>query len=432
MSTKGKRMANNSDNKKNINSEELYDNANSENYKYGAYERNKEREEEFNERKKKKMNKGLKIFLIILLILFIIVAGLGVAGYTFVNGKIGKMQKENIDTTAVGINEETKQELKGYRNIALLGIDSRADDYGLGNRSDCMMIASINQETNEIKLISVYRDTYVYVMENGTKRLDKITHAYSYGGAQNTLKSLNEAMDLNITEFVTVNFDAVIAAVDSLGGVYIDIDKSEIKYVNDYIDATSESSGVKSSHITHAGRQKLDGVQAVSYTRVRYTAGGDYKRTERMRTVVEAMLSKAKTLNVGQLNSFADTILPKIRTNISTSEIWGLIPKLASFKVTESIGWPYDTKGITLDRWYGVPVTLQSNVERLHKEAFEQEERRGDVHAQHRPHREPSGPRHPLLAGQNPRGGPQGGAGLILGIWAIGLSGNISYICTIF
>lgn len=365
MSTKGKRMADNSGKEGDISPE---------NYKYGAYERNKEREEENNMRRKKKMNKGLKIFLIILLVLVIFILGLGVAGYTFVNGKIGKMQKENIDTTAVGINEETKQELKGYRNIALLGIDSRADDYGLGNRSDCMMIASINQETNEIKLISVYRDTYVYVMENGTKRLDKITHAYSYGGAQNTLKSLNEAMDLNITEFVTVNFDAVIAAVDSLGGVYIDIDKSEIKYVNDYIDATSESSGVKSSHITHSGRQKLDGVQAVSYTRVRYTAGGDYKRTERMRTVVEAMLSKAKTLNVGQLNSFADKILPKIRTNISTSEIWGLIPKLASFKVTESIGWPYDTKGITLDRWYGVPVTLQSNVERLHKEAFEQED----------------------------------------------------------
>ena len=374
MSTKGKRMANNFDNKKNINSEELYDNANSENYKYGAYERNKEREEEFNERKKKKMNKGLKIFLIILLILFIIVAGLGVAGYTFVNGKIGKMQKENIDTTAVGINEETKQELKGYRNIALLGIDSRADDYGLGNRSDCIIIASINQETNEVKLISVYRDTYVYVTESGKERLDKITHAYSYGGAQNTLKSLNEALDLNITEFVTVNFDAVIAAVDSLGGVYIDIDSSEVNYINDYIDATSESSGVKSSHITHAGNQKLDGVQAVSYSRVRYTAGGDYKRTERMRTVVEAMLSKAKTLGIGQLNSFADTILPKIRTNISSSEIWGLVPKLASFKVTGSLGWPYETKGITLDRWYGVPVTLQSNVEKLHKEAFGQDD----------------------------------------------------------
>ena len=365
MSTKGKRMADNSGKEENISSES---------YKYGAYERNKEREEENNMRKKKKMNKGLKIFLIILLVLVIFILGLGVAGYTFVNGKIGKMQKENIDTTAVGINEETKQELKGYRNIALLGIDSRADDYGLGNRSDCMIIASINQETNAVKLISVYRDTYVYVTENGTKRLDKITHAYSYGGAQNTLKSLNEALDLNITEFVTVNFDAVIAAVDSLGGVYIDLDSSEIKYINDYIDATLQSSGIKSSHITSTGRQRLDGVQAVAYSRIRYTAGGDYKRTERMRTVVEAMLSKAKTLGVGQLNSFADTILPRIRTNISSSEIWGLVPKLASFKVTESIGWPYETQGITLDRWYGVPVTLQSNVERLHKEAFEQED----------------------------------------------------------
>ena len=365
MSTKGKRMADNSGKEENISSES---------YKYGAYERNKEREEENNMRKKKKMNKGLKIFLIILLVLVIFILGLGIAGYTFVNGKIGKMQKENIDTTAVGINEETKQELKGYRNIALLGIDSRADDYGLGNRSDCMIIASINQETNAVKLISVYRDTYVYVTENGTKRLDKITHAYSYGGAQNTLKSLNEALDLNITEFVTVNFDAVIAAVDSLGGVYIDLDSSEIKYINDYIDATLQSSGIKSSHITSTGRQRLDGVQAVAYSRIRYTAGGDYKRTERMRTVVEAMLSKAKTLGVGQLNSFADTILPRIRTNISSSEIWGLVPKLASFKVTESIGWPYETQGITLDRWYGVPVTLQSNVERLHKEAFEQED----------------------------------------------------------
>ena len=365
MSTKGKRMADNSGKEGDISPE---------NYKYGAYERNKEREEENNMRKKKKMNKGLKIFLIILLVLVIIIVGLGVAGYTFVNGKIGKMQKENIDTKAVGINEETKQELKGYRNIALLGIDSRADDYGLGNRSDCMMIASINQETSEIKLISVYRDTYVYVMENGTKRLDKITHAYSYGGAQNTLKSLNEAMDLNITEFVTVNFDAVIAAVDSLGGVYIDIDNSEIKYINDYIDATSQSSGIKSTHVTKTGRQKLDGVQAVAYSRIRYTSGGDYKRTERMRTVVEAMLSKAKTLGIGQLNSFADTILPKIRTNISSSEIWGLVPKLASFKVTGSLGWPYETKGITLDRWYGVPVTLQSNVEKLHKEAFGQDD----------------------------------------------------------
>ena len=127
---------------------------NDEQYKYGAYERQLEREEEYKTNKKKKMNKGLKIFLIIILILVIIVATLLTAGYMFVNGKLKRMQQENIDTTAVGINEETKEELKGYRNIALLGIDSRADDYGLGNRSDCIIIASINQETNEVKLIS--------------------------------------------------------------------------------------------------------------------------------------------------------------------------------------------------------------------------------------------------------------------------------------
>ena len=322
----------------------------------------------------KKKHKRLRIFLIIILIIVIIISGLVLAGYGFVNGKINKVQKENIDVEEIGINEETSKQLEGYRNIALLGIDSRADDYGLGNRSDCIIIASINEKTNEVKLISVYRDTYVYVTENGTKKLDKITHAYSYGGAQNALKSLNEALDLNITEYVTVNFDAVIAAVNSLGGVYIDIDSSELKYINSYIDATSKSSEIKSSHLSTTGRQKLDGVQAVAYSRIRYTSGGDYKRTERMRTVIEAMLSKAKTLGIGQLNSFADTILPKIRTNISSSEIWGLVPSLASFKVTGSIGWPYETKGITLDRWYGVPVTLENNVIKLHKEAFGQED----------------------------------------------------------
>ena len=365
MSTKGKRMADNSGKEGDISPES---------YKYGAYERNLEREEEIKMKNQKKKHKRLRIFLIIILIIVIIISGLVLAGYGFVNGKINKVQKENIDVEEIGINEETSKQLEGYRNIALLGIDSRADDYGLGNRSDCIIIASINEKTNEVKLISVYRDTYVYVMENGTKRLDKITHAYSYGGAQNTLKSLNEALDLNITEYVTVNFDAVIAAVNSLGGVYIDIDSSELKYINSYIDATSKSSEIKSSHLSTTGRQKLDGVQAVAYSRIRYTSGGDYKRTERMRTVIEAMLSKAKTLGIGQLNSFADTILPKIRTNISSSEIWGLVPSLASFKVTGSIGWPYETKGITLDRWYGVPVTLENNVIKLHKEAFGQED----------------------------------------------------------
>lgn len=356
---KAKRMKDNKE--QNINEEE---------YKYGAYERKLERAEY----KIKKKNKGLKIFLRVLIVIIVIILGIAIAGYSFVHNKLSKMKTEYIDKTAIGISEEAKDSLKGYRNIALLGIDSRADDYGTGNRSDCIIIASINEKTKEVKLLSVYRDTYVYVTENGNKKLDKITHAYSYGGAQNTLKSLNEALDLNITEYVTVNFDAVIAAVNALNGVEIDITSEELKYINDYIDATSQSSGIKSSHLSKAGRQTVDGVQAVAYSRIRYTAGGDYKRTERMRTVVTAMAKKAKTLNIGQLNKLADEILPRVSKNIENNDIIALIPSALSFDITESLGWPYNVKGITTTAWYGVPVTLESNVIRLHKELFGQED----------------------------------------------------------
>lgn len=345
-------------------------NINEEEYKYGAYERKLERAEY----KIKKKNKGLKIFLRVLIVIIVIILGIAIAGYSFVHNKLSKMKTEYIDKTAIGISEEAKDSLKGYRNIALLGIDSRADDYGTGNRSDCIIIASINEKTKEVKLLSVYRDTYVYVTENGNKKLDKITHAYSYGGAQNTLKSLNEALDLNITEYVTVNFDAVIAAVNALNGVEIDITSEELKYINDYIDATSQSSGIKSSHLSKAGRQTVDGVQAVAYSRIRYTAGGDYKRTERMRTVVTAMAKKAKTLSIGQLNKLADEILPRVSKNIENNDIIALIPSALSFDITESLGWPYNVKGISTTAWYGVPVTLESNVIRLHKELFGQED----------------------------------------------------------
>ena len=345
-------------------------NINEEEYKYGAYERKLERAEY----KIKKKNKGLKIFLRVLIVIIVIILGIAIAGYSFVHNKLSKMKTEYIDKTAIGISEEAKDSLKGYRNIALLGIDSRADDYGTGNRSDCIIIASINEKTKEVKLLSVYRDTYVYVTENGNKKLDKITHAYSYGGAQNTLKSLNEALDLNITEYVTVNFDAVIAAVNALNGVEIDITREELKYINDYIDATSQSSGIKSSHLSKAGRQTVDGVQAVAYSRIRYTAGGDYKRTERMRTVVTAMAKKAKTLSIGQLNKLADEILPRVSKNIENNDIIALIPSALSFDITESLGWPYNVKGISTTAWYGVPVTLESNVIRLHKELFGQED----------------------------------------------------------
>lgn len=313
--------------------------------------------------------KTLLIVMIVILMLLAIVAGIATF---FVADKLGKIQKEDIDKTQIGISDEANKALSGYRNIALLGIDSRADDYGVGNRSDCIIIASINEKTKDIKLISVYRDTYLLVEEKGTERLDKVTHAYAYGGAQNTLKALNTNLDLNISEFVTVNFDAVIEIVDAVGGVNINIDSNELQYINKYIDELIKTSGKSAKHVTKTGTQTLTGVQAVAYSRIRYTAGGDYKRTERMRTVIDAILKKAKTLGIGQLNKAADTILPRIRTNISSGEILSLLPSIASFNINNSMGWPYETKGKTLDRWYGVPVNLEENVKKLHQEVFGQ------------------------------------------------------------
>lgn len=317
--------------------------------------------------KKKKKGKVLKIILTIFLIIIMILLGLVGAAYWYINDKIGRLQQVDINEEELGISANAEENLSEYRNIALFGIDSREDDYGKGNRSDCIIIASINNSTKEVKLISVYRDTYVKIDRYG---LDKITHAYSYGEAQLAINTLNTNLDLNIKEFVTVNFDSVADAVDALGGVSINITSEELNYINDYIDATSSSTGKKSSHITKAGKQTLDGVQAVAYSRIRYTSGGDYKRTERMRTVIEAMLNKLKTKSVSEINSIANQILPEVYTNLTTGDILSVATDVMNYKITDSVGWPYEVKGITLDRWYGVPVTLEENVTKLHKEAF--------------------------------------------------------------
>lgn len=327
----------------------------------------KHTDKEPKERKEKKSGKGLKIFGIIVLILVILLVLIMGSVFIFINSKLTKMQQVSIDEANLGVSSQVEENLSGYRNIALFGIDSRDSSLGRGNRSDCIIIASINNATKEVKLISVYRDTYVNIEGYG---LDKITHAYSYGEAPLALKTLNENFDLNITEFATVNFDAVAEAINALGGVTIDVQSEEVQYINNYINETSKVTGLPAERITSSGVQTLDGVQAVAYSRIRYTEGGDYKRAERMRTVVEAMIEKFKTKNISEMNQIIDQILPEVYTNITSSDIFSLLPSIASFKVTDSIGWPYETKGITLDRWYGVPVTLESNVTRLHEEAF--------------------------------------------------------------
>lgn len=313
-------------------------------------------------RKKNKKKKGKRI-LIVLLILIVIIAGI-VVGYIY--SKVSKVNFVELNTANLGIENQT-----GYRNIALLGVDSRDMDSTDGSRSDAIIIVSINQETKEVNLISVYRDTYMDVQGYG---LTKVTHAYAYGGPELAINTLNRNLDLDISEFVTVNFEIVADVVDLVGGVEIDIEENEISQMNKYIEDTAKNVGRSANKITSAGKQKLDGIQAVTYARIRKTTGGDYKRTERMRTVLKAVFEKAKTMNVSTLNDMANKILPEVETNIGLSEVISLIPTITSINISDSIGWPYEVKGITLNAWYGVPVTLEANVVKLHKELFNQQD----------------------------------------------------------
>ena len=315
--------------------------------------------------KKKKNDKkgGSKKIAIAVVIIIVMILGI-IAG--FIYNKVSKVNFVKIDEGNLAIENKT-----GYRNIALLGVDTRDMNSLDGSRSDAIIIVSINEQSKDVNLISVYRDSYIDVQGHG---LTKVTHAYAYGGPELALNTLNRNLDLDISEFVTVNFEIVADVVDLVGGIDIDIDKSELSQMNKYIEDTSKNVGRKANKITSAGKQHLDGIQAVTYARIRKTAGGDYKRTERMRTVLTEVFEKAKKMDVGKLNELANKVLPQVQTNIGLSEVVSLIPTISSINISDSIGWPYEVKGITLDRWYGVPTTLEANVVKLHRELFGQKD----------------------------------------------------------
>ena len=318
---------------------------------------------------KKKIFKILLIMFISLLIFILVSIS---TFFLFLEKKLNKINYIELKPEDITVNDGVQEQISEYRNIVLLGIDTREDTYS-GSRSDGIMIISINKKTHDVKVVSVYRDTYLDIRKTGATDfyLDKITHAYAFGNAQLALNSLNRNLDLNILEFVTVNFSAVVETVDAVGGIDLNIEADEIQHLNGYIDQVETTTGKKSTRITSAGIHHLDGVQALAYCRIRATEGGDYKRTERMRTVLISTFEKAKTLNVGELNNLVDTILPHISTNIQKQEIYQIMSQILKYHVKENRGWPYDIKGSMINGvWYGIPVNLENDVSKLHYDLF--------------------------------------------------------------
>lgn len=310
---------------------------------------------------KRTILKILLIILVILLILFIVTT-------IYVHNKLSKVNY--VELKNIEMNEGIAEQLKGYRNVALFGVDARANTYE-DTRSDCIMVISINQDNKQVRITSIYRDTLVYIEGHG---YEKITHAYAYGGPELAINTLNKNFDLNISEFVAVNFDAVTEIIDAIGGVNINVTSEEVGQINKNIDSLAKQTGKTSPKVSNAGYQTLSGGQALAYARIRKLAGGDIKRTERMRDVLGATFDKTKTLSITKLNKLADILLPKVYTNVKSSEILKFIPLISSYNVNSSKGWPYNYKTGTVNKMSVViPVNLESNVQELHKELFGKE-----------------------------------------------------------
>lgn len=325
---------------------------------------------------KKKKNKKKRIIIKIFLVLLLIIVILAGAAVGYIYSKFGKIKHDDIDESQIEVNEGVI-EATGYRNIVLFGVDSRENSYE-NTLSDTVMIVSINHDTKKVKVASVYRDTYLKIGKN----YDKLTHAFLKGGPALSLSTLNTNLDLDLKEYVAVNFNVVADVIDAIGGVEIEITSAEIKGtrdhrtgINEYIDGVNSSTGHNSPHITTPGVHNLDGVQAVAYSRIRFTTGGDYKRTERQREVLDKAFEKVKKMNIMQLNNLADIVLEEISTNIPTNQLIGLLSQVGSYEIEETTGWPFKIESYQpADVWYGAPVNLAEQVKELHKFFFDKED----------------------------------------------------------
>ena len=325
---------------------------------------------EDNQKPKKKRKKSKVAFFFTMLIAEVFVLGV-IFAYAYALKQYSKIQRPDYNVEQVlntDLSEKKLAEMRGYRNIAVFGVDSRDSSVGKGNRSDVIIICSIEQSSGEIKLVSVYRDTYLDVGKNS---FQKATHAYSYGGPARAVKMLNDSLDLNITDYITFNWKAVATAVNILGGVDIDITPAEFKYINSYITETVKGTGIGSVQLKAPGMQHLDGVQAVAYARLRYM-DTDYQRTERQRKVVELAFEKAKKADPKTLNDLLGNVLSMVATNLTWQDGLDVINDIGKYKLVDTQGFPFDKDDMTKGTkgFIVVPIDLESNVVKLHSYLF--------------------------------------------------------------
>lgn len=287
-------------------------------------------------RRRRRILFGIEIF-----ILLILIAGV------FIYAKLGKMNFTSLDFSKIGVNSgvSNNKVMKGYTTIGLVGLDNRSNKLKSGN-SDTMIIASIDNDTKKVKLVSVYRDTYLRIGEDseGNGQYNRANAAYAKGGAEQFLNMLNTNLDLNVTDFVSVDFQAVAEAVELLGGIDVELKEEEVVHLNNYCVETSKVTGMDYTPLKKtAGVHHLNGVQTVAYARIRYTAGNDFRRAARQREVIYKIVEKAKNADVATLSKILDKVFPNIYTSFSKAEILQMGMSMLSYDIEDQTGFPFDS-----------------------------------------------------------------------------------------
>lgn len=322
---------------------------------------------------RKKRRKVLFILEIIVLLLFI--GGLYVYGQ--ISAKLDKIdiQETDLQEQDIVTNDQAPQ-MTGYTTYALFGLDHRSRNEKLNTEnSDTIIIASINNDTKAVKLVSVYRDTLLNVKDD---TYSKANAAYALGGPAQAVNMLNTNLDLNITDYVSIDFDALVTVVDCLGGLDIPLSYAEIVHMDNYCVETAEETGKSYTPVelpepkpedqeAIVGTYHLNGVQATSYCRIRYTASLDMGRTERQRRVIQMIVDKAKKAGLSTIFDIMDQVFPMVKTSVSKTEILKLIPAMIGYSIDETTGFPQDYKFATVKGSVIVPTTLDSNVLKLHQ-----------------------------------------------------------------
>ena len=317
--------------------------------------------------------KKWKIILSIVLALLIIPVAAGAIYVNFVLDKV-TVSDEEFDKD-FDLNVNTNLENSDVKNIALFGVDCRTADYK-GCRSDVMMVLSYDQKNNDVTVTSLVRDTYV---EIGDRGFDKLNHAYAFGGPELAIQTINRTFDLDIEDYVTVDFWAVEKIIDAIGGVEIDVSSEELVHLNKYINDLNNNSpdGSKTSPISGSGLKHLNGRQAVAYMRIRYVGDGDFERMQRQREVMEVALQGIKSISLPNMLSLINDLLSTVKTNLDKGEIVDLATKVVTKGIPTMQQYQLPTRDGGIGKmingiYYFIPNTLQDNVIEFHNVVYSQ------------------------------------------------------------